>query len=62
MAGLYLITGMHGSEVNFYAKFANSTLVALTVTSFQIITSALPGYTLARLKFRGATTLTVIHP
>jgi multiple sugar transport system permease protein len=33
--------------------FANSTLVALAVTALQIITSALAGYALARLKFRG---------
>lgn len=38
---------------NFLLAFANSTLVALTVTGFQIITSALAGYALARLKFRG---------
>ncbi|TFI53893.1 carbohydrate ABC transporter permease [Mastigocladus laminosus UU774] len=33
--------------------FANSSLVALVVTGFQIVTSALAGYALARLKFRG---------
>ncbi|WP_026736709.1 carbohydrate ABC transporter permease [Fischerella sp. PCC 9605] len=33
--------------------FANSTLVALSVTGFQIVTSALAGYALARLIFRG---------
>ncbi|MBW4435092.1 MAG: carbohydrate ABC transporter permease [Pelatocladus maniniholoensis HA4357-MV3] len=33
--------------------FANSTLVALAVTGFQIVTSALAGYALGRLKFRG---------
>ncbi|MFB2768653.1 carbohydrate ABC transporter permease [Pelatocladus sp. BLCC-F211] len=33
--------------------FANSSLVALAVTGFQIVTSALAGYALARLKFRG---------
>lgn len=37
----------------FLLAFANSTLVAVSVTSFQIITSALAGYALARLKFRG---------
>ena len=37
----------------FLLAFANSTFVALTVTGFQIITSALAGYALARLKFRG---------
>lgn len=38
---------------NFLLAFANSTLVALSVTALQIITSALAGYALARLKFRG---------
>ena len=38
---------------NFFLAFANSTLVALGVTAFQIITSALAGYALARLKFKG---------
>jgi multiple sugar transport system permease protein len=37
----------------FLLAFANSTLVALGVTGFQIVTSALAGYALARLKFRG---------
>ena len=37
----------------FLLAFANSTLVALGVTAFQIITSALAGYALARLKFKG---------
>jgi multiple sugar transport system permease protein len=37
----------------FLLAFANSTLVALAVTACQIITSALAGYALARLKFRG---------
>jgi len=37
----------------FLLAFANSTLVALAVTGFQIITSALAGYALARLKFQG---------
>jgi multiple sugar transport system permease protein len=37
----------------FLLAFANSTIVALAVTGFQIITSALAGYALARLKFRG---------
>ncbi|MEM8723218.1 MAG: carbohydrate ABC transporter permease [Cyanobacteria bacterium P01_G01_bin.39] len=37
----------------FLLAFANSTLVALTVTALQIITSALAGYALARLKFKG---------
>ena len=38
---------------NFLLAYANSTLVALAVTAFQVITSALAGYALARLKFRG---------
>ncbi len=38
---------------NFVLAFANSTIVALAVTGFQVITSALAGYALARLKFRG---------
>jgi multiple sugar transport system permease protein len=38
---------------NFLLAFANSTLVALGVTACQIFTSALAGYALARLKFRG---------
>jgi len=38
---------------NFLTAFANSTLVALSVTAFQIITSALCGYALARLNFKG---------
>lgn len=37
----------------FLLAFANSTLVALAVTGLQIFTSALAGYALARLRFRG---------
>jgi multiple sugar transport system permease protein len=37
----------------FLLAFANSTLVALAVTACQIMSSALAGYALARLKFRG---------
>lgn len=44
----------------FLLAFANSTLVALAVTSLQIITSALAGYALARLKFRGRQALLVV--
>ncbi|NWF61246.1 MAG: carbohydrate ABC transporter permease [Fischerella sp.] len=40
--------------------FANSTLVALAVTGFQIVTSALAGYALARLIFRGKQTVLLI--
>jgi multiple sugar transport system permease protein len=39
---------------NFLLAFANSTIVALGVTASQIFTSALAGYALARLNFRGA--------
>lgn len=44
----------------FLLAFANSTLVALSVTGFQIVTSALAGYALARLKFRGRQVLLLI--
>lgn len=37
----------------FLLAFANSTLVAIGVTFFQITTSGLAGYALARLNFRG---------
>lgn len=38
---------------NFILAFFNSALVAIAVTLSQIITSALAGYALARLEFRG---------
>lgn len=38
---------------SFLLAFANSTVVALGVTALQIITSALAGYALARLNFKG---------
>lgn len=44
----------------FLLAFANSTLVALSVTALQIISSALAGYALARLKFRGREFLLLI--
>lgn len=44
----------------FLLAFANSTLVALGVTAFQIVTSALSGYALARLKFQGRQVLLLI--
>lgn len=44
----------------FLLAFANSTLVALSVTGIQIITSALAGYALARLQFRGKQALLLI--
>ena len=37
----------------FLLAFANSTLIALSVTALQILTSALAGYALARFQFRG---------
>ncbi len=37
----------------FLLAYFNSTLVALSVTALQIFTSALAGYALARLRFRG---------
>nr|WP_242028433.1 carbohydrate ABC transporter permease [Pseudanabaena sp. FACHB-2040] len=45
---------------NFPLAFANSSLVALSVTALQIVTSALAGYALARLKFRGRQTVLLI--
>ncbi len=45
---------------SFLLAFANSTGVALAVTGFQIVTSALAGYALARLKFRGRQALLLI--
>ncbi|WP_225938670.1 carbohydrate ABC transporter permease [Kovacikia minuta] len=45
---------------NFLLAFANSTLVALSVTGLQIILSALAGYALARLRFRGRQTVLLI--
>ncbi len=44
----------------FLVAFANSTLVALAVTGLQIITSALAGYALARLRFHGRQALLLI--
>ncbi|BAZ42590.1 sugar ABC transporter permease [Calothrix sp. NIES-4101] len=44
----------------FLLAFWNSTFVALAVTALQIITSALAGYALARLKFRGKQALLLI--
>lgn len=45
---------------NFLLAFANSTLVAVGVTAFQIITSALAGYALVRLEFKGKKTLILL--
>jgi multiple sugar transport system permease protein len=44
----------------FLIAFANSTLVAMAVTAFQMVTSALAGYALARLKFRGKQALLLV--
>lgn len=44
----------------FLLAFANSTFVALVVTAFQLVTSALAGYALARLKFRGKQALLLV--
>ncbi|MCY7321927.1 MAG: carbohydrate ABC transporter permease [Phormidesmis sp. CAN_BIN36] len=44
----------------FLLAFANSTFVALAVTALQIFTSALAGYALARLEFRGKQGLLLI--
>ncbi|HEY9628161.1 MAG TPA: carbohydrate ABC transporter permease [Coleofasciculaceae cyanobacterium] len=41
------------SQGNFLLAFFNSTLVALGVTALHLLTSALAGYALARLRFRG---------
>jgi multiple sugar transport system permease protein len=48
------------SRGDFLLAFANSTLVALAVTAIQVITSALAGYALARLKFRGKQALLLL--
>ncbi len=45
---------------NFFLAFANSTFVALAVTAAQIFTSALAGYALARLRFRGRQALLLV--
>ena len=48
------------SQCNFLLAFANSTFIALAVTAAQIFTSALAGYALARLKFRGRQALLLL--
>ncbi|MGI0494139.1 carbohydrate ABC transporter permease [Alkalinema pantanalense CENA528] len=45
---------------SFLLAFANSTIVALGVTVLQLITSALAGYALARLRFWGQSLLLLI--
>lgn len=45
---------------NFLLAYANSTLVALAVTAAQIVTSALAGYAIARLQFRGRRVLLLL--
>lgn len=44
----------------FLLAFANSALVALAVTGLQMVTSALAGYALARLRFRGRKSILLI--
>ena len=48
------------NQGNFLLAFANSTFVAIAVTAAQIFTSALAGYALARLKFRGRQALLLL--
>ncbi|QZZ23330.1 carbohydrate ABC transporter permease [Leptothermofonsia sichuanensis E412] len=48
------------SKGRFLVAFANSALVAIAVTGFQILTSALAGYALARLQFRGRKAILLI--
>jgi multiple sugar transport system permease protein len=45
------VSAWHQGE--FLLAFTNSTLVALAVTALQVLTSALAGYALARLRFWG---------
>ena len=45
---------------SFLLAFANSIIVALSVTAFQIVTSALAGYALARLEFKGKQTILLL--
>ncbi|MGL5082583.1 MAG: carbohydrate ABC transporter permease [Microcoleaceae cyanobacterium] len=45
---------------NFWLAFANSTIVAIAVTALQVLTSALAGYSLARLRFRGRQAILLI--
>ncbi|OUC13381.1 MAG: sugar ABC transporter permease [Alkalinema sp. CACIAM 70d] len=44
----------------FLLAFANSTIVALGVTALQLVTSALAGYALARLRFVGRSLLLLV--
>jgi len=48
------------SRGNFLLAFFNSTLMALGVTALQLVTSALAGYALARLRFWGKQTVLLI--
>jgi len=45
---------------NFLLAFANSTFVALSVTTLQLLTASLAGYALARLRFRGRQSLLLV--
>jgi multiple sugar transport system permease protein len=44
----------------FFVWFRNSTLVAVTTTILSVVLAALGGYALARLRFRGAQTMTTV--
>lgn len=48
------------AQGGFLRAYANSLLVALGVTALQITTSALAGYALARLRFRGRQTVLLV--
>jgi multiple sugar transport system permease protein len=48
------------AQGGFWLAFANSTLVALAVTASVLATSALAGYALARLRFRGRQALLLV--
>ena len=52
--------GQAWKQGNFLLAFANSTVVALSVTALQLVTASLAGYALARLQFRGRRTLLLV--
>lgn len=54
------IYGLAWSQGHFLLAFANSTLVALSVTALQIATSALAGYALARFRMWGRQAILLI--
>jgi multiple sugar transport system permease protein len=47
-------------KIDFGRWFVNSLLIAVATTVFSVVVSILAGYAIARLKFRGATTLGVL--